>query len=203
VIKLAKSRNKLTISQIDYFFDVCLDKGEIYWKIHEGINPKARGKLAGSVIFSKDKGIKNPIRRTGYRRIMVSDKTYAAHCIIWTKAKGRWPDFEIDHKDCDGLNNRISNLRLADASKNKQFSRVRRDSSSGLKWVLKSPEPPGHTPDWAAYVTIKRKQRINKHFHNPESAYAWAWEKAWKYHGEFFHHGFELDKYPFHPMDII
>lgn len=200
---MAKSRNKLTLAQIDYFFDVYPDKGEIYWKTHEGVNPPSWGKLAGSIIFSRDKKAKNPIRRTGYRRIWLNNKTYAAHCIIWTKVKGKWPDFEIDHKNWDGLDNKINNLRPADTSKNKQFSRIRRDNSTGLKWVSKSPEPPGHTPDWVAHVTIKRKQRINKHFHNPESAYAWAWTKAWKYHGEFFHHGFELGEYPLHPMDII
>lgn len=50
----------------------------------------------------------------GYYRVKFNGKVYRAHCLVWLIHHGEIPEgFEVDHKDTDKLNNKLSNLRLA------------------------------------------------------------------------------------------
>lgn len=55
---------------------------------------------------------------------MVHGKRYLAHRVIWLMEYGKWPSLEIDHRDRDGLNNRLRNLR--DVTHGVNQSNVRR-----------------------------------------------------------------------------
>lgn len=82
--------------------------------------------LAGSVA-----GYAEPNR---YINIMLDRKLYKAHRLAWLYMYGVWPS-ELDHIDQCKHNNRISNLREVDSSKNKQNITWFSHNTSGHKGV--------------------------------------------------------------------
>ena len=53
-----------------------------------------------------------------YLRVAVNHTKYYAHHIVWFLAYNKWPERDIDHRDGDCCNNRLSNLREATMSQN-------------------------------------------------------------------------------------
>lgn len=51
-------------------------------------------------------------------RVGIKYKTYYVANICWFLYYREWPEIEIDHKDLDGFNNKIDNLRLSNFSEN-------------------------------------------------------------------------------------
>ena len=73
-----------------------------------------------------------------YRYLSVCGKNRPFHQVIWEQVNGPVPEgFEIDHKDGDGLNNKIDNLRLVTHSQNMQNQHRPRSNNvtSGVKGV--------------------------------------------------------------------
>ena len=59
------------------------------------------------------------INGRGYREVYIKGKIYLAHRIIWKMCTGEDPgDNLVDHKNMQKLDNRISNLRLANHAVN-------------------------------------------------------------------------------------
>lgn len=77
-----------------------------------------------------------------YVRVFVTvdgkKRRLSAHRLIWRLAHGVWPDMSIDHKDGDGHNNAISNLRLATVQENMRNTAPKRNSILGIKGVRKT-----------------------------------------------------------------
>jgi len=86
----------------------------------------------------------------GYLRMMVDGQTYYAHRLAWFYVYGTWPANEIDHRDGDGTNNRIDNLRQATHAQNGQNQPLRITNKSGMPGVswLKSYQK------WEAYIWL-------------------------------------------------
>ncbi len=70
-----------------------------------------------------------------YRMLTLLGRKYHAHCIAVFIMTGTWPTGEVDHADCDGLNNKWLNLREGTKSQNQANTRRRKDNSSGFKGV--------------------------------------------------------------------
>jgi hypothetical protein len=97
------------------------ETGVFTWRVPRG-NVKA-GDVAGK--FSGD----------GYRQVCVCGRFYYAHRLAWFYIHGVWPEAEIDHRNRDRSDNRMSNLRPVSRAENKQNSKVYRGNSSGFKGV--------------------------------------------------------------------
>ena len=130
------------------------DDGLLYWSNQYLSRPKmfniSKEKPAGHIF--KDKN-----RKTSYIIIRYQDKIYAAHRIIWEMFYGEIPSgMQIDHKDGNGLNNSIDNLRLVSLGENlKNKSKYTNNTSgcAGVSWHKTHKK-------WVAYISDAGK-RIN------------------------------------------
>jgi hypothetical protein len=74
-------------------------------------------------------------RNTHYRVIGIDGGNYKAHRLAWLYVYGKFPDDQIDHKDGNGLNNSLSNLRDVSNSENQKNARLRLNNTSGVAGV--------------------------------------------------------------------
>lgn len=118
------------------------ETGLLYWKPRDTkyfANPKRaaswNSKWAGKVAGSRFKYPKSPCE---YIRIRIFKQNFRAHRLIWCMVYGEFPEFDIDHEDHNGLNNRINNLREATDQENQKNLSMRKDNTSGITGVRKS-----------------------------------------------------------------
>lgn len=74
-------------------------------------------------------------RVSGYRRIGINGKYYAAHRLAWLYIYGDWPDGVIDHLNQDKLDNRIENLRSVTVAQNGRNCKMAKNNTSGITGV--------------------------------------------------------------------
>jgi|SRR6266851_5489738 len=113
----------LTAQQVRERFSYNRKTGILTWKISPSNNVKA-----GSPISS--------VGRLGYIRVSINNKRYLAHRIIWLWVTGKWPKYEIDHRDQNSANNKWKNLRQATPSQNHQNRGPQKNNTSGYKGVF-------------------------------------------------------------------
>ncbi len=74
--------------------------------------------------------------RSGYVHVVLNGRTYGAHRLAWLYVHGYISEHhQIDHKDRDKANNRISNLRLADYIMNLSNAERSNPPTSGFRGV--------------------------------------------------------------------
>lgn len=95
--------------------------GVFRWKVKR--SPLKVGDVAGYVHSS------------GHVYISVQKKMCKAHRLAWLYVYGEWPTGEIDHKDRNGSNNAIGNLRCASSTQNKANTGMRSTNTSGCPGV--------------------------------------------------------------------
>lgn len=117
---------------IDY--DPC--SGRLTWRVrprshfgsdgsHTQFNTRFAGKEAGTIERRK---------HTSYRRVNISGKFLYGHTIAWALTHGEFAPL-IDHRDRDGLNNTISNLRLSTKTENALNVTTSHRNSTGVLGV--------------------------------------------------------------------
>jgi hypothetical protein len=89
-------------------------------------------------------------------------------------------EFDVDHHDGDGLNNRQSNLRTATRAQN-SWNQKRRPSKSGFKGVHWHPS----SGLWVVRMTVQGVSKTFGYFHDPEDAARVYDAAAREHHGEF------------------
>ena len=103
-------------------------KGELYWKNHWSKShlTKLKGKRAGSVVKKT-----NVI----YLATCINRKYYSIHQLIFFIEKGFWANV-IDHKNGNGLDNRIENLRaVTNRQNNSNTYRHRNGKLVGASYI--------------------------------------------------------------------
>lgn len=109
----------LTHQRLLEVIDYSPETGLFTWKVHK--KSAKPGELAGS-------------KNCNYIKICIDYKVYFAHRLAWFYVHKRWP-LLIDHKDRDGTNNRISNLRECSYSENSHNVGLTQRNSTGFKGV--------------------------------------------------------------------
>lgn len=116
--------------------------GLFTWRVHRGPNAPA-GSMAGYD------------QNNGYRAICVDKKKYLMHRLAWFYCTGRWPPFDIDHKDGNRKNNAFTNLRKATRSENLCNGAMRSNNTSGVRGVSWDKRAGA----WHAYVALGGRRR--------------------------------------------
>lgn len=116
----------MTVTQQDVIDQLHYDvtTGLMYWK-HDRANGKVKAGDIASSIQSK----------TGYRRVSIDSKYYAAHRLVWLMHYGTLPEL-IDHIDGNRANNILSNLRVATKQSNAANRSKNLNNTSGYRGVV-------------------------------------------------------------------
>lgn len=117
----------LTRERLCDLLDIYPASGHFVWKEWRGGTANA-GSQAGTYTKSGD---------YWYLSIKVDKRFYLAHRLMWLYVHGRWPTDQLDHKNLDKTDNRISNLREATSSQNNMNAPTRKDNLCGLRGVSK------------------------------------------------------------------
>jgi hypothetical protein len=109
----------------------------------------------GGLIMLTGKRRGYPVKTRLGRYLMVRAKgiKFVAHRVIWLLVHGEWPPSLLDHKDGDGTNNRLSNLRLATPQQNMSNMRICKRNTTGAKGV----SPKGKKFIAVIYFNYKKK----------------------------------------------
>ena len=115
----------------------------------------------------------------GYWGVSIDGVFYSMHRVVYYLTHGHCPEF-VDHKDRDPSNNTPSNLRPATRSENGWNSKLRSDSTTGVKglsWVISKSRWVGLIRcNGKAYTTRSKDRAVVE---------AWLVAKRAELHGEF------------------
>jgi hypothetical protein len=145
--------------------------GQLYWRRRADAPPQWNTRFAGRIAgFVGQAGI--AVRLKGYRALR-------AHRIIWKMVHGDEPE-EIDHVDCNPLNNRLANLRRATRRQNACNRRLQ-PGASGLKGVSFD------RGRWRARIRVNGRSKFLGRFDTAEAAHTAYRRAAQEYFAEFAH----------------
>lgn len=142
----------LTQERVREVLDCDPETGVCHWRV-----TLSRRAMAGSVAGS--------ITPAGYRAIHIDRRNYLLHRVLWLYVYGSWPK-HLDHKNGDGCDNRLSNLREATYSQNGANQRRRINNTSGFKGVHRA----GNR--WRARIAIERRSISLGMYDTPDEAHA-------------------------------
>jgi len=144
--------------------------GCLYWKAM----PYKRNDLIGTEAGTLD---------GDRRQITINKKHYKTHRLVYLMFYGYMPK-EVDHIDGNSLNNRIENLRPASRSEQCCNTKLRKNSTSGIKGVtwdkLRN--------KWIVSINKDKKTMFTGRFDDLELAQLVAIEARDKYHSSFARH---------------
>ena len=119
---LIDDRGELTAEKARRLLSYNPESGVLTWRVSS-----ARNVFAGDVAGG--------IHPTGCVVVGIDGRQYKAHRLIWLIVYGCWPAKYIDHVDRDPSNNRIENLREAEAYENSWNIKTRINSTTGITGV--------------------------------------------------------------------
>ena len=158
----------LSQTQLHKLFDY--RNGELYWKVSPCNTVKA-GSRAGTQ------------NANGYRTVNIKGAKYLEHRVIYAMHFNVLPR-QLDHIDCDKLNNHIENLRPCDDTQNGANRKVQKNNSSGVKGVT------WHKvgQKWGAYIQQSGKKHYLGLFTTVAEAEQALIKARANYHGAFTRH---------------
>lgn len=142
------------------------DTGALQWRTH------ARASWVGRSA---------PIKAGNYLRVQIDGRTYAAHRIAWKMFTGSEPVALIDHRNGNGHDNKIANLRPATYHENNRSSSKQHNNKSGYKGVSWHK----HAKMWTAQIRDGKRKICLGYFKDPEDAHQAYCGAAKAIHGDF------------------
>lgn len=135
------------------------ETGLFTWRVSNS-NRRLAGSAAGRVA-------------KGYVGICIDGRLYQAHRLAWLYVHGEWPPSALDHVNGVPNDNRISNLRLADASQNGLNRGAQSNNKSGFKGVSWSRV----AKKWMAEIVV-RGRHYHLGYHDDPARAAAAYREA-------------------------
>ena len=151
------------------------ETGDLFWKERPRNHFKSdrAWSIANALSVGRYAGHVSHGNSTDYIRVGINYKgnkwQTRAHRVIWKIVNGdidNYEKFDIDHIDGNGLNNKISNLRLVTRSQNNQNMKLRKDNSSGQYGVFYRKD----INKWVARIHVKRKCVTLGYFNSKKDA---------------------------------
>ncbi|MDA8113243.1 MAG: HNH endonuclease signature motif containing protein [Acidithiobacillus sp.] len=149
-------------------FDYNPVTGIFTWKKHKCAN--YTGKKAGCLH-----------KPTGYWFLTLNNKKVKGHIAAWAIYYGIYPTHHIDHKNLNKSDNRITNLRKSNKSKNGANRPAQKNNTSGHKGVFWMKRAKG----WLVQIGVRGTVKYVGFYKQKEDAIAAYAAAANRYHGEF------------------
>lgn len=170
-MKKRKYRDDLSYEYVRSLLDYYNDSGIFVWRMKRGRVRK--GQVAGS------------IDREGYVIITIDSVSYRAHRLAHLLMTGRWPEYEMDHKNIDDPKNRSNNswqnIRPATIAQNMGNQTKQKRNTSGYKGVCWDK----NKNKWLASIRINNRNVFLGRYDTKKEA-ALAYDRAaLEYFGEF------------------
>lgn len=176
---IAKYKPMPPFEEVDRLLRYEPETGKLYWKVQPRTGKRIKGTEAGCL---------HKCKNSEYRRIKINQIEYLVHRIAWLLYYKEDPgEKQIDHKNNNGLNNWIGNLRIATNTQNQYNTGKKKVNTSGYKGVQKSKSRSHYTKPYSAKIQIDGKTFYLGTFRTPEEA-SEAYQRSCKeHHGEFYH----------------
>ena len=107
-------------------------------------------KVSGSVPVGSEMGF---VGSHGYLAVMIDNKDYLVHRLIFLWVYGRWPKGQIDHKNHIKTDNKIKNLREATHRENGINQKLSKNNTSGSNGVYWNKG----VNKWQSYINVHGK----------------------------------------------
>jgi hypothetical protein len=172
---LSRKNEPLTQARLKQLLDYNPETGEFFWKVVNKRNHP--GGCAGGIDNSH-----------GYWRITVDGNRYRAHRLVWLWWFGYFPKEELDHKNRNRSDNRLSNLREATPRQGQANRKAKKGSHSGLKGAFR------HGQRWQAAIKQSGKNVHLGTFDTAIAAHEAYCKAAQELHGEFFCDGIPISR---------
>jgi hypothetical protein len=108
---------------IEKFLSYDKEHGKLYWK--------SKTSSASRIKIGNEAGYIRNYKKNSYKIIVINGIALFSHRIIWLLETGEWPKDQIDHRDGNGLNNKIENLKSCTNSENCKNQRKRSNNTTG------------------------------------------------------------------------
>lgn len=156
------------------------ETGKLYWKPRPlSMFPSDRTGKSWNTRYAGKEAFR--VGNLGYLQGNLVGFNVKAHRVAWAIQNGAWPDGDIDHKNMNRADNRISNLRPASRTENRMNTRAQINCKSGYKGVHWDRD----SGKWRAQLSRGGKCIFSAKFNSLEDASEAYAQAAKKYHGEF------------------
>jgi len=143
------------------------------------LSTSGNGNYAGRVIGTKPDGT----RSKRYSQTKLRGQNVSVHKVIYLYHHGIMPE-QVDHINGNSSDNRIENLRIANAAQNAQNRSLFSNNKSGCKGVIWHKA----IKKWQSYVSFNKQMKHLGYFVDKELAELVAVEARNLYHGDFAKH---------------
>lgn len=150
---VTRNEKQLVHSEVLKLLRYNKDTGEVFW------NERKRGRPVDKPAGTQD--------RYGYRWIKIYGNTYSLSRLVWFMYYGKFPKENLDYKNGNPKDLRITNLKEIPYLLHKERQRARRISTEGAKGVYKNKDGV-----WKVRIMKDGKAHMRGPFLDPADAYA-------------------------------